>query len=526
MHCWAAQSTPELPTRVIEIGPTVEDCRLYESAGQHEHYVTLSHCWGRLEILTTTKQNLEEHKKHIDLKSLPQTFQDAISVTLHLGIRYLWIDSLCIVQNDPDDWAQESSKMGYIYHNSYLTIAATAAKDGSEGLFKRRDVDTLCINIPEPNSAGKSTTLRARRSRKHLCVQSVAQNGPLLGDPDPLIERAWVYQERLLSRRLLHFASDEMIWECRQTSECECGILKRKSSKQAFLERVDKAIGLKPDRSMFEEVAYGRDCGTEGETQRWYQLVKTYTSLKITKDEDRLPAFSGIAGAIVDSQDYVAGIRKNHAVRDLLWMTRANARRSRSYLAPTWSWASLLGDIIHKTALAVHDGFDESRSEVLIEISDISAMRSTADPFGKVKEGELRVRGYCLKAKLIEKDPEDLIGSSWGSHRLRLEIPSASDTEWLLSCSLDTADDAQMIAGSSVSLLAVISINLSHVDVCHLILVEHFSSPRVFRRIGVASVILFSNALKDVELGRKPTYTSTQDFLDRSQAQFIDIVII
>jgi Heterokaryon incompatibility protein (HET) len=518
-NCWPSQSKPLLPTRVIDIGMGNGGCFLFESTEQYENYITVSHCWGNINILTTRRQNLKRHKEYIDLKLLPKTFQDSINITYHLGIRYLWIDSLCIIQDDPDDWAQESSKMASIYRNSYLTIAATAAKDGSEGLFKPREADTFCIEISEPQSSDQSATLRARRGRKHNCLQSMGPDDQRNEGSEPLTERAWVYQERLLSRRMLHFASDEMIWECRRTSECECGLLYQDSPKKINFELQGQTDSTSlSNRSVFEELASGKGRGTDVETQRWYQLIKTYTLLNITKDEDRLPAFSGIASTIVNAQDYMAGIRKNHTVGDLLWVTvpSTNPRRSQSYLAPTWSWTSLIGGIGYGTTNH-YNSWILPNYRTWIDVIDIFTVRSTVDPFGKVKEAELRVRGYCLDARLSERDRKDLIGSSWGSHRLRMEIPSVPDMKWPYLLSIDTAEDCQMSVGCSVSLLAVQSTD-THVSL--LILAEQPLFPRRFRRIGKVDISLHT------QTGGKVTFVSLEDILDRSKAQPTHLVII
>lgn len=523
-NCWPSQSKPLLPTRVIDVGMGNGRCFLFESTEQYENYITVSHCWGNINILTTRRQNLKRHKEYIDLQLLPKTFQDSIDITHRLGIRYLWIDSLCIVQDDPDDWAQESSKMASIYQNSYLTIAATAAKDGSEGLFKPRDVDTFCVEISEPQSSDQSVTLRARRGRKHTCLQSMGPEDGRGEDSEPLMERAWVYQERLLSRRFLHFASDEMIWECRQTSDCECGLLYRDSPTRLILEEQgQRDVSLLSNRSVFEELASGKGRETGVETQRWYQLITTYASLNITKDEDRLPAFSGIASTIVNAQDYMAGIRKNHTVEDLLWVTvsSTNPRRSQSYLAPTWSWASLIGGIAYGTTARPYS-YDNSlvlpNYRTWIDLIDIFTVKSTVDPFGKVKEAELRVRGYSLDARLSKRDRRaEFIGATWGSHGLRLEIPSVPDMKWPYLLCIDTAEDVEMSVRSSISLLAVRSDNDF---VSFLILAEQSLFSRRFRRIGKVDIFLHT------QTGAEVTFASIENILDRSEAQPTDLVII
>lgn len=114
--------------------------RLYVTKGEKESYICLSHCWGDFQPIRTTTTNIEDHKKSIPWQFLPQTFQDAIDLTRFLSIRYLWIDSLCIIQDDRDDWAKESAAMASVYGNSYLTISATAAANCSKGLYASSDL--------------------------------------------------------------------------------------------------------------------------------------------------------------------------------------------------------------------------------------------------------------------------------------------------------------------------------------------------------------------------------------------------
>src|SRR6202000_2965825 len=103
--------------------------------------------------LRTKKSNIHEHYRTIPWESLPQTFQDSIALCAEVGVRYLWIDSLCIVQDDVDDWAEESVKMGRIYEEAHFTIAAASASNSSEGLFAVRQPLPL-VKVPDYNSHG------------------------------------------------------------------------------------------------------------------------------------------------------------------------------------------------------------------------------------------------------------------------------------------------------------------------------------------------------------------------------------
>lgn len=123
-----------LPTRLLDLS---ESCiRLAQPSRDDEApYIALSHCWGLACIATTTTSNFTARKQNIAIKELPKTFQDAIEITRGLGVHYLWIDSLCIIQDSEADWERESSKMASIYKNAYLTVAASRSSDGSGGCF-------------------------------------------------------------------------------------------------------------------------------------------------------------------------------------------------------------------------------------------------------------------------------------------------------------------------------------------------------------------------------------------------------
>ena len=122
---YESPQSPPLPTRVVDVGLQDDVVKLIEPEGATGRYFCLSHCWGLEQIITTTRANLQVHKREIPLNLLPQTFRDAVLLTRRLGIAYIWIDYLCIVQDDNNDWKVESGKMERIYRNAHLTIAAT-----------------------------------------------------------------------------------------------------------------------------------------------------------------------------------------------------------------------------------------------------------------------------------------------------------------------------------------------------------------------------------------------------------------
>jgi hypothetical protein len=126
--------------REVLVGSTL---KLTENLlGDRGQYIALSYCWGKSLAYTTTTKNLQAHKQDggIEYAQLPKTLQDAVFLTRYLGIRYLWADCLCILQDDKADWEYEASRMADVYSNAYLTIAATRASHCGEGFLQARKV--------------------------------------------------------------------------------------------------------------------------------------------------------------------------------------------------------------------------------------------------------------------------------------------------------------------------------------------------------------------------------------------------
>ena len=160
-------------------------------------------------------------KRNIPWNQLSKTFQDAITITRKLGIQYIWIDSLCIVQDDKEDWRAESSKMDSVYGNSYLTINASYAKDGSEGcLCHTKALETPGTRIPLSDGDLSLPCIYVDVPFPHLEVW-----GYDVTERSSLDHRAWALQERLLSPRTLHCTSSELVWECYCSIRCQCNLV-------------------------------------------------------------------------------------------------------------------------------------------------------------------------------------------------------------------------------------------------------------------------------------------------------------
>lgn len=177
-------------------------------------YITLSHCWGNLsdtqkKSFCTSQENLSRRCSGFHVSELPKTFQDAVKVTRALGLSYLWIDSLCIIQSgdNGEDWKRESVQMKSVYSQAYLTIAATAAADSLSGFLNRH-------YQPEYIS------LRDDFGQRLFVSTDIDDFDSDVGGA-PLNQRAWVTQEMVLSRRTIYFSTKQMYWTCGEGVYCE-----------------------------------------------------------------------------------------------------------------------------------------------------------------------------------------------------------------------------------------------------------------------------------------------------------------
>ena len=219
------RSDTRLPTRVIDVGPAdnSQHPRLIVTSKESGEYVALSHCWGSLiafdsgQHARTLKINLRDMLGGIPLNMLPQNFQDAVLIVRKLQLRFLWIDALCIIQDDPADWAREAARMNDVYGSAYLTIAATSAISSTDGFLKRSQETT--ISIPYYKDV--------RADPAGLLFLAYMRTGGDQGSWFSNIEtarwntRGWTFQERFLSKRVLHFTERKLFWECRATDASE-----------------------------------------------------------------------------------------------------------------------------------------------------------------------------------------------------------------------------------------------------------------------------------------------------------------
>jgi Heterokaryon incompatibility protein (HET) len=390
----------------------------------------------------------------ICMSKLPKTYTDAIRVTRELEVQYLWIDSLCIIQDSEEDWRQESAIMDKVYSNTYCTIAAAASRDGDGGLIFKPDT-------PAATPCKILCTWDPNQPTSFLCYDDTPWIDVEFG---PLYSRAWVLQERLLSPCMLLFAGEQVYWECSEliaSDSCPAGLpelihllkttwsfivqsrpppsgrLIFASEGEASLSRLTRA-----------DDANGR--GKIGLRQAWAYIVSAYTYGKLTFESDKLIAFSGLARQSAKvlnfpPEDYLAGIWRSELESQLLWSTSAQAE-TKQVRGPSWSWSSVDGWItpvfleILESATIWIDSWTS-----LIQIFEASTT-PIADPYGPVSGGYLIVQGPMCRIKCPdeEKDPR------WWHHPNVLFKQQKGIVEWedaQLSCSDDTLSPDKVEAG-------------------------------------------------------------------------------
>ncbi|KAF2183938.1 HET-domain-containing protein [Zopfia rhizophila CBS 207.26] len=382
-----------LPHRVLDLETgSGNNIVLRDTHNQAGKYACLSHRWGNVRPLTTTRENISDHMRGIEWTNLPKTFQEVITFVRRLTIRYLWIDSLCIIQNDMDDWNLQSSLMADIYRNALITISASASNGPHDGLFFPAKEEHVHRELSRFN---KRTDCRGIYVRKP--IYHAKSHHPLLG-------RGWVFQERLLSPRILHFGPGELIWECIEDTTCECcGIHTR------GLDGLDAKTRFHP---YVLAALPSRECGDS-----WRSVVKDYTKLKLTCPEDMLPAISGAAKVMAEAMKlkglqskYLAGMWERCFIEDCLWTTNypMESYRPAEWRAPTFSWASVVAKYgveyrmadIFVTVLGESEDLPQNEqmtpSAKLLYSSCVLAEEQ--DAMGRVASGYITLSGSLLEA--------------------------------------------------------------------------------------------------------------------------------
>ncbi|KAI0753830.1 HET-domain-containing protein [Fomes fomentarius] len=382
-----------LPTRVIDCGDPIRP-KLHLSHSEPAPYVALSYVWGESQSYITTTTNLETYLDGIDPGLLPQTIKDAIGITHAHGVRYLWIDSLCILQDSDEDKAREIAQMRAIYENAYFTIIAASARAVSHGFLQDRSPHSPYPSPPDivlpfpscPNGGIGTMVLSDPNWVKYD------------GASEPIDQRAWCLQERFLSPRALVYASHTLQYQCRTSTvnmgNAVCDPSVRKQLPH-FLFRTDSNSSASYKLSPRDQKKL---------LSSWISMVEQYTRRALSNPDDKLIAFAAIPELFSrcpgwEGKRYLAGLWEGTLAQDLLWRKAREmlSPRPNGYRAPSWSWAAVDGLIV---ARQMDDRLDlDTTNTATCDILGCEVEPATPIvPFGKVASGTLHVRAVLVEA--------------------------------------------------------------------------------------------------------------------------------
>ncbi|ORY08782.1 heterokaryon incompatibility protein-domain-containing protein [Clohesyomyces aquaticus] len=366
-----------LPARLLYVGdPMSSALRLDNPLSSPNYksdprYLALSHCWGENGIPSSqklTKDKAKQWGECIPEDDLPLNFKDAIVFTRWIGVHYIWIDSLCIVQDDRDDWERESKKMWMVYAHAYCTISSTGSADANGGCFHERSpLQQFPCHLRYSKRAAISIRAKADAYNANSFTSEV--------DDGPLSERAWAFQERLLSRRIVHFGAKFLFFECgtQFASEVITQAVKHVPTQDAdsMESHIAELVGGKRRdkraaelvgsqygpvarfRAALEILREGKftELSMNQELQLhkcWFELVAKYTAAKLKMESDRMIAILGIAQYIqgeAKGLQHLHGLWQRHLLLDLLWCLKSSPTTRITPRTPSWSWGSVNGEI-------------------------------------------------------------------------------------------------------------------------------------------------------------------------------------
>ena len=381
-HC-PTPHVATLPTRIIDCSDPTRPKLHISGDGENASYLVLSYVWGEEHAHCTTTANVDTYKLGIDPGSLPQTIQDAMHTTRSLGLQYLWVDALCILQDSEEDKAQEVARIGTTFRNAYFTIVAATTRNAGEGfLHNRAPPSPPDILLPFRFPDGQVGKLWLSPAWRQYDSSS-----------EPINQRAWCLGERLLSPRALVFASHTLQYQCKTATinvgdaVCAPTVTRRLPD---ILFRTDAELSKPLTQDEMKTLQYA-----------WTETVAEYSQRALTLPEDKLVAFAPIAELFQRAwrAEYLAGLWRETLIDDLLWYKNSGTRLGRpdKYRAPSWSWAAIDGRVMPHTA---DDRLDTGSAETeSCEVVSCTVTAATSVlPLGEVTAGTLSVRAVMVPA--------------------------------------------------------------------------------------------------------------------------------
>ena len=391
-----------MPTRLLDVGTSPQSqIRLLHTNHRFGEWAALSYCWGTASTFVLTADTFGRLTQGIDYAVFPATYRDAIIVTRRLGLRYLWLDALCIFQDSSEDWAQESRRMKQVYTSSQVTILATNAAAASTGFLHDRLLEDGCSLQWKPADKSCEFPVVVRDSRLDFRPSSILESSCGQSASAPLRARGWAFQEYLPSPRTLSYRAQRMQWECSEIAQSEDGQSRRCERDKADETIYDpEALGFfDPSKFLIHHIFAHNENSLEplgglyihGKQEvpltsnlrfrtyvynHWFKLVSQYVQRSITVPTDVLPALSGLAAAfgLWLGDEYHAGLWSGDILHGLMW--KGEIRKGRitttqnppdhnpdwsALGAPSWSWASVYGLAVEYPQRFHPDQYDSAR---------------------------------------------------------------------------------------------------------------------------------------------------------------------
>jgi len=408
-----------LPTRVLKI---VDDDTLQLYSGTEKAlYATLSYCWGGPQTFSTTLSTIKNYETGFPVSELPQTLQDAVQVTRQLGLGYIWIDSLCIIQDSPADKSHEIPRMALYYKNAYITISASQESCHESFL----SIADACEVHPETGIAKDLLTIPYVLPEGGVETIYFREESPYWLSWEPISKRAWTLQERILSPRVLMFGA-RTIWQCNSAQHSDGGNEDwSKDTRGSAYQRLQLDFTRSTSTPTENEGNTSNDATTPRARTAlyniWYRAIHEYSSRALSYAEDKLPAVAGLAFefSALSGDSYLAGLWRSQLPRELLWSTYPSLHllKPPTYRAPSWSWASVDNDITFAR-------FPPPDAKCLATIISCSVTpKSSESPFAEVSGGKLEIEGLVLQ--LDRERLEEFVRTQY-----MVPAPKGKDYDW------------------------------------------------------------------------------------------------